>query len=88
MTALQGVWARAVEEYREYAAAGPGSEEPEHMFCQGYLFGVAFGLALSTVRPDFVQRFAPIYRQRGWLQEHETREARPGSNGPGKPSTD
>jgi hypothetical protein len=71
MNALQGIWARAVEEYREFEAAGPGSDDPEHLFCQGYVFGVAFGLALSSVRPDLVRRFVPQFRQRGWLQEHE-----------------
>lgn len=71
MTALQGVWARAMEEYRQWDAAGPGSQEPEHLFCSGYVFGVAFGLALSTVRPDFVKVFAPQFRKRGWLKEHE-----------------
>jgi hypothetical protein len=72
MTALQGVWARAQEEFREFQAAGSGSKEPEHLFCSGYLFGVAFGLALSTVRPDLVRSFAPQFRKRGWLKEHES----------------
>ena len=71
MTALQGIWARALEEYREHQASGPASDDPEHVFCLAYVYGVAFGLALSTVRPDLVQTFEPQFRRRGWLQEHE-----------------
>jgi len=71
MNALQGVWARAQEEYQAHQASGPGSTDPEHLFCLAYLYGVAFGLALSTVRSDLVQTFEPQFRARGWLQEHE-----------------
>jgi hypothetical protein len=74
MTALQGVRKRAMEEYRQFEAAGKGSQEPQDLFCSGYLFGVAFGLALSTVRPDMVRVFAPQFRKRGWLKEHEGSE--------------
>ena len=71
MTVLQGLWARALEQYRALEEAATMSKEPEHIFCIGYLFGSAFGLALSTVRPDLVKVFEPMFRQRGWLQEHE-----------------
>lgn len=71
MTGLEGVWGRAREEYLEFVANGSHSNEPEHLFCMGYVFGVAFGLALSTVRPDMVATFATQFRERGWLDEHE-----------------
>jgi hypothetical protein len=71
MNALEGVWARAAEEYKMHVESGPGSEEPEHVFCLAYVYGVAFGLALSTVRPDLAKTFEPQFRKRGWLKEHE-----------------
>ncbi|MCI0464411.1 MAG: hypothetical protein L0Z62_46345 [Gemmataceae bacterium] len=74
MTALQGVWARALEEYRELQANSTGSDDPEHQFCMGYVFGAAFGLALSTVRPDLVRTFEPQFRKRGWLDQHNGRK--------------
>src|SRR5262245_50318212 len=77
MTALQGIWARALQEYREWEAAGSGSQGPEAVFCQGYVLGVAFGLALASVRPDLVETFVPQFRRRGWLQEHEGFQAEP-----------
>ena len=57
-------------EYRELQQNSTGSNEPEHMFCLGYVFGAGFGLALSTVRPDLVRSFEPQFRARGWLAEH------------------
>jgi hypothetical protein len=74
MSALQGVWARAQEEYRLHQAGGPGPDDPEQLFCLAYVYGVAFGLALSTVRRDLVEKFEPQFRARGWLQEHEAGE--------------
>jgi hypothetical protein len=74
MTALAGVWQRALEEYQEFVDAGDpkkDSKDPEHIFCMGYVFGVAFGLALSTVRRDLVKTFTPQFRERGWLDEHQ-----------------
>jgi hypothetical protein len=64
MSALQGVWARAQDEYQEHLASGPGPDDPEQLFCLAYLYGVAFGLALSTVRPDLVAKFEPQFRAR------------------------
>ena len=71
MTALQGVWEVAVKEFREWEAAEEGSREPEHVFCQGFLFGVAYGLALSSSRPDMVKEFEAICREHGGLPEPE-----------------
>ncbi len=71
MSALEAVWAKAHEEYKQHLSNGTGSNEPEDLFCLAYVYGVAYGLALSTVRPDLVRKFEPQFRERGWLQEHE-----------------
>jgi hypothetical protein len=64
-TALKGVWAYAELELKELPTNTDNS--PKTMFCLGYLFGCAFGLALSTVRKDLVKTFVPVFNKRGWL---------------------
>jgi hypothetical protein len=71
MNALEGIWERALQEWKEYQESGEYSKEPEHLFCMGYVFGCGLGLALSTVRPELVSTFEPIYRERGWLKGHK-----------------
>ncbi len=73
MTALEGIWKKAEEEWQTLQPnfTRAALKNPEYLFCQGFVFGAAFGLALSTVRPDLVKTFEPIIRERGWLDEHD-----------------
>lgn len=79
MNVLEGVWSRAQEEWQEFSTQGECTSDPEALFCMGYIFGCAFGLALSSVRLDLVKIFEPQFRQRGWLDEHDRPNGNAGS---------
>ncbi|HEY1380715.1 MAG TPA: hypothetical protein VGF55_28190 [Gemmataceae bacterium] len=75
MNALEGVWENALEEFRDWQDSDRRSDDLQRAFCYGYVFGTAFGLALSTVRPGLVRKFEQHYRERGWLDGHEKFES-------------